>query len=394
MKKLYYFLATMGAAFVITITGCKKNQEQIADPQTGVYKGEISLEGLVKDLKTIRAMGFDAMSARAVADGYIVEGDIHLDRKLIDAGAATQPAQQEQYSSQYKIATSGLRTINVALVNSANLSNLNTAFDNMVKDVNNLKLPTLKFARVTNRNKADITLVYDDLGGKDKSGITLGQDGAFVDPYGDPGNLITLNSNPDAGYATASLAKFQNVVDHEFGHAIGLRHTDYRDRFYGLVKASGYDPNTQDAVLTAVTKDYVDKTYGTGTWDSQSASSKASYRKYVFDNMFGPLDEGEGYSFNYSKAAHLYGTPLTPTYTNDTFTSASDEQSIMLSYSNTVNLTFSAYDTIALFDLYGSKKQIALIKSYLTSEGAITAAATAKGITTIDQVVAAVKATI
>jgi len=392
-KKLFYFLASMGAALVMTSTGCKKNEKSMEAPQPStVTQGDVTLSNVIKDLKTIRALGFDPISAKIVAGGYIVEGDIRLSRKDLDA-FTSQSAHQEQYATQYKIATSGVRTINVALTNSANAGNLNTAFDNTVKDLNNLKLPSLKFVRVTDASKAEITVAFKDLGGSDENGVTLGQDGSFVNPSGNPGSDISLNSNPAAGIATASVSFLQSVLDHEFGHAIGLRHTDYRDRLYGQLKSGGANPtaSAQDAQLTSLTKQLVDAQYGTGTWNSQSASSKASLKAQVFAAYF---DEGEGSSSDYSLATHIYGTPLTPTYSNNTFTTATDPLSIMISYANSSNLTFSAYDSIALLGLYGNANQIALIKSYLTSTGTVTAAANAKGITTVAQVVTAVKATI
>ncbi|NII84946.1 M57 family metalloprotease [Pedobacter sp. SG908] len=395
IKNLFYFVATMGAAFVMTTTGCKKNEKSMADSEINTAAlGDVSLDKVIKDLKTIRAIGFDPISAKIVADGYIVEGDVHLSRKSLD-GFGTQPARQEQYSTQYKIATSGVRTINLALTNSGSAGNLNTAFDNTVKDLNNLKLPSLKFVRVTDVTKADITVAFKDLGGADASGnVTLGQDGSFVNPDGNPGSDISLNSNPDAGIASASVSFLQSVLDHEFGHAIGLRHTDYRDRLYGQLKSSnGSNPSaaTQDATLTSLTKQLVDDQYGAGTWNRQSASSKASLKAQVFAAYF---DEGDGSSSDYSLATHIYGTPLTPTYTNNTWTTATDPLSIMISFANSSNLTYSAYDNIALLGLYGSANQQALIKSYLTSTGTVTSAANAKGITTVAQVVTAVKAAI
>lgn len=391
MKKTLYFLATMGAAFVMTTTGCKKNEKSMPDAEINTAAiGDVSLDKVVKDLKTIKAIGFDPTSAKIVADGYIVEGDIHLSRKSLD-GFAMKPARQEQYSTQYKIATSGVRTINLALTNSGSAGNLNTAFDNTVKDLNNLKLPSLKFVRVTDLTKADITVDFKDLGGAGPNGVTLGQDGSFVNPDGNPGSDISLNSNPDAGIASASVSFLQSVLDHEFGHAIGLRHTDYRDRLYGELKSGGTNPTStaQDAALTNLTKQLVDDKYGAGTWNKQSAKSKASLKAQVFAAYF---DEGEGSSSDYSLATHIYGTPLTPTYTNNTFTTATDPLSIMISYANSSNLTYSAYDNIALLGLYGSANQQALIQNYLTSTGAVTSAANAKGLTTVAQVVTAVKA--
>lgn len=263
-----------------------------------------------------------------------------------------------------------------------------------MKDLNDLKLPSLKFVRVTDLSKADITVAFKDLGGADANGnVTLGQDGSFVNPNGNPGSDISLNSNPDAGIASSSVSFLQSVLDHEFGHAIGLRHTDYRDRLYGQLKSGGSNPTStaQDAALTSLTKALVDDKYGAGTWNQQSAKSKASLKAQVFAAYF---DEGDGSSSDYSLATHIYGTPLTPTYTNNTFTTATDPLSIMISYANSSNLTYSAYDNIALLGLYGNASQQALIKNYLTSTGTVTSAANAKGITTIAQVVAAVKAAI
>lgn len=65
MKKMFYFLATMGAAFVMTATGCKKNEKSMADAEINtIAVGDVSLDNVIKDLKTIKAIGFDPTSAK------------------------------------------------------------------------------------------------------------------------------------------------------------------------------------------------------------------------------------------------------------------------------------------------------------------------------------------
>ncbi|MBB6498831.1 M57 family metalloprotease [Pedobacter cryoconitis] len=383
-KKVFYLLTVVGATFFMTFTGCKKSESVATDPSAKTAPGNVSLDNVLADMKKIKTLGFDPLSVVVTRDGYLVEGDIRITKKNLDASFTALSKQQGQYSTRYPITvTGGTRTINLALYDASNTAKFSEAFDSTVVALNNLKLP-LKFVKVTDTLTADIITSFSDLGGADANGsVTLGQDGSFVDASGNPGKHVSLNSNPDAGYTTASRAFISSILNHEFGHAIGLRHTDYKNRIYSTLKSGGYSTSVanQDIILTSITKNLVDGQYGAGTWDAQTAANQKSLKNQVAAS--GYVNEGDQTGTD-AQATHIYGTPLTPTYGSTTTT---DPASIMLAVTGSQgNLVYSPYDNIALFGLYGNAKQTALIKQSLSVNGTVTAAGQ-----TLQQVVTAVK---
>ena len=59
--------------------------------------------------------------------------------------------------------------------------------------------------------------------------ITLGSSG-FPTSSGNPYNQIQLNTNPQAYGTNPDLGYVTSVIQHEMGHCIGFRHTDYFNR--------------------------------------------------------------------------------------------------------------------------------------------------------------------
>ncbi|MBB6130747.1 M57 family metalloprotease [Mucilaginibacter lappiensis] len=385
-KKVSYFLAALGAASLMTITGCKKNESAVNVPtsKSTPATGKLSINDVANDLKKIKSLGFDPLSAEIIPGGYRVEGDIVLTKKNLDESFTALQTQQGQYSTKNPLSL--VRTINVAIYDPSKTDKFNAAFDATVVDLNNLKIP-LKFVKVTDTTKADIVVKFVDLGGPTKQGTTLGQDGAFIDSKGNPGRDIAMSTNQAAGFVKAGQAYITSVLDHEFGHAIGLRHTDYKNRFFSTLRSKGYTPDAAGEQLYL--KDEIDNYYGTGTWDNQTAAGK----NYIKQTLFGAGDYVEpddaGAKFPNSLATHIYGTPLTPVYGSNT---VSDPLSIMLAVTSPEhgNLVYSPYDNIAFFGIYGNPAQTALIRQSLTENGDLSATAKAAG-TTLTQVVDAAK---
>ncbi|MGY0036553.1 M57 family metalloprotease [Pedobacter sp. NJ-S-72] len=62
-------------------------------------------------------------------------------------------------------------------------------------------------------------------------GIALGSAG-FPTSSGNPYNEIKMNTHPEAYGANPDLLYVASVIQHELGHCIGLRHTDYMNRAF------------------------------------------------------------------------------------------------------------------------------------------------------------------
>ncbi|HVI47063.1 MAG TPA: M57 family metalloprotease [Chitinophaga sp.] len=185
-------------------------------------------------LSQIKAKGFGTSNVHPYKDGYLVEGDIYLSTKSLTsatpAGSKIRVAKSEQYST-YELVSGLPRTFTVRV------SGLGTAFvqgtDLAIQRYNALNLD-LKFRRVTS-GTADITIqgFYE---GPSGGYITLGYSG--FPENGNPYSEVAMNTHPDAYGSNPNVQYVGSVIQHEIGHCIGMRHTDYMDRSYSC----GGDP--------------------------------------------------------------------------------------------------------------------------------------------------------
>jgi len=178
-------------------------------------------------LAKIKTLGFGTDGVRKTDNGYLVEGDIVLTDELLN-GSNEQKllriASDEQYRTTNLV--SKPRTIRVKV------SNLGTAYirgtDTAIARYNALGLE-LTFTRVTS-GTADITITgfYQ---GPSGGYITLGAAG-FPTSSGNPYNSILMNTHPQAYGSNPNVLYVGSVIQHEIGHCIGFRHTDYANRSY------------------------------------------------------------------------------------------------------------------------------------------------------------------
>lgn len=191
-------------------------------------------------LQKISSLGFSNKNVRKVKDGYLVEHDILLTDKLLN-GDPRQKLLRVAKSEQYRTTNtvSGLpRTITIMV------TNLGQAFidgaDLAISRYNALGL-SLQFQRVTS-GSADITISGFYQGPDPDGFITLGYSG-FPTDTGDPYNTVMMNTHPDAYGSNPDVLYVGSVIQHEVGHCIGMRHTDYMDRSYSC----GGDPVNEGA---------------------------------------------------------------------------------------------------------------------------------------------------
>ncbi len=227
MKKL------LRTAFALSLTGmmfsaCSKKQNA---------EVEIQPEGAISEtvLQQIKAAGFSTHEVVKNENGYIVEGDIFLTEAELQS-QATSPvlrvANEEQYRTNnlvgslprvIKIKVTGLGT---AFVQGADLaiSRYNAA---------NLRLT---FQRITS-GTANINIVGFNQGPNSQGLITLGSAG--FPSGGNPFNQISMNTNSAAYGSNPNVNFVGSVIQHEIGHCIGMRHTDYFNRDISCP----FDPN-------------------------------------------------------------------------------------------------------------------------------------------------------
>jgi hypothetical protein len=215
MRKHSLWVALAACALA---TACKKQ-----DTPARNASQEISTETLAK----IKNLGFGTADVRKTEEGYLVEGDIVLSNELLNTNNTQQllrVANAEQYRTTNLVTVP--RTIRIKVVN------LGTAYvqgtDIAISRYNALGLK-MTFQRITS-GTADITIQGFNQG---PSGgyITLGSSG-FPTSSGSPYNTIKMNTNSQAYGSNPDVYYVGSVIQHEIGHCIGFRHTDYMNRSY------------------------------------------------------------------------------------------------------------------------------------------------------------------
>ncbi|GGI24685.1 M57 family metalloprotease [Pedobacter mendelii] len=222
MKNLNSLTLTALFFSLIFITSCKSNNTDLITPET---KTEIS----ASTLSQIKALGFSVTSARKVEGGYLVENDILLtEENLSDASSSPNLniAETEQYRTT-NVVKSLPRVITVSVTNLPQV--YSDAVNTMISRYNSLGL-RITFQRASGSAKGSIDVVGFNEG---PSGgyITLGSAG-FPTSSGNPFNQIRMNTNSAAYGSNPNLLYLASVLQHEVGHCIGFRHTDYMNRAY------------------------------------------------------------------------------------------------------------------------------------------------------------------
>jgi hypothetical protein len=200
------------------VASCNKNDQQ-KEAQPNPVAADV--------LAQIKANGFSTDNVRKVEDGYLVEGDILLTAEQLKEKVSSPTlriAKDEQYRTN-NLVSALPRQVTVLV------TGLGTAFvagtDTAIARYNRLGL-RLTFRRVTS-GSANITIQGFNQG---PSGgfITLGSSG--FPTGGNPFSLIKMNTNPAAYGSNPNVLYVGSVIQHEIGHCIGLRHTDYMNRAY------------------------------------------------------------------------------------------------------------------------------------------------------------------
>lgn len=221
MKKINLISFALVGVIAIGFYGCQKKDS----PAAAAKQDEISATTKAQ----ITSLGFSTENAKKTDQGYLVEGDILLTEANLSESPVTTHlsiAETEQYRTTNIVK-------NLPRVITISVTNLPTVYSNavntMIARYNALGL-TITFQRASTGTTGNINVVGFNEG---PSGgfITLGSSG-FPTAAGAPFNEIRMNTNPAAYGANPNLLYLASVLQHEVGHTIGLRHTDYSNRAY------------------------------------------------------------------------------------------------------------------------------------------------------------------
>lgn len=230
MKKLKLFAIAFTGVIVLGIFGCQKKNETPTSSTDQTVAQSTKAQ--------IKSLGFSTASVVKTKGGYIVEGDIFLSEASLAKKAKSQKltvAKSEQYQTTNTV--SGLpRTVTISVTNLPSV--YSDAVDGAIARYNALGLK-IYFQRASSGSTGDIDVAGFDSAPNSNGSITLGSSG-FPDDSGNPFGTIQMNTNNAAYGSNPNLDYLTSVVQHEIGHCIGLRHTDYFNRSYscGYVDAN------------------------------------------------------------------------------------------------------------------------------------------------------------
>lgn len=168
----------------------------------------------------IRRLGFSAVGATRTDSGFLVERDIFIpSSQLIDTPRQVnlRIATAEQYRTYNTVKVPRTITVSCDKMPVAFIA----AVDTMINRYNRLNL-NLKFRRVASLGSIYLKPNYS------VAGNTIAFAG-FPTATGDPYQVINVNMNM---YKAFTMKQWGIVLQHEVGHCIGLRHTDYMDRSF------------------------------------------------------------------------------------------------------------------------------------------------------------------
>jgi hypothetical protein len=222
MKKKLLFKTGFAAVLLASVLfACTKSN------QTADVKLQATSEISASTLKSISDLGFSTTEARKVDGGYLVEGDILLTDENLTT-ASTSPnvriAETEQYRTT-NLVKNLPRTVTVSISNLPAV--YGTATKNAIARYNALNL-TLKFQFVSSGGQIQVVGFNQ---GPSGGYITLGSSG-FPTSAGNPYSQIKMNTNAAAYGTNPDVYYLTSVLQHEIGHCIGFRHTDYFNRAY------------------------------------------------------------------------------------------------------------------------------------------------------------------
>ncbi|GGB04605.1 MULTISPECIES: M57 family metalloprotease [Mucilaginibacter] len=211
----------------IIADSCKKNA---APPKVDTPKES--------DLQVIAKLGFNTSGIIEKSDGYIVENDIFLSKDSLRQSyknASVIVAKTEQYNTT-NLVTGLPRTITMySPLSGVYLS----ALDDAITRWNSLGL-LITFQRVSSPPyDITVTSAYQN------SNILAVSGFPFSD--GRPYNYITLNTYNLTG--TTNQDYISSTIQHEMGHTIGMRHTDYADRSYSCGGTASPESSIPDGAI-------------------------------------------------------------------------------------------------------------------------------------------------
>lgn len=173
------------------------------------------------DMRIIQTLGFDTLDVTELKAGYLIQGDIYLEKN--DLAAYNQPQTRQAYHTTGLIGHPKQGTITVGVDSSIPSSGVDNWRDEIQEAINLWNpLSNLEMTYTTAGNP-DILIRSDASDPLPNNVIAAGS----WPMNGQPGSTIRINLDYNYNKTIPRLQKIYNMV-HELGHCFGLRHTNWK----------------------------------------------------------------------------------------------------------------------------------------------------------------------
>lgn len=204
MKKQIYYLTLPFFIIVIFLGSCSKNIDK--------FEGDIEQNALIIRKKVLQ-LGFDTTNMIINNETIIVEGDIILTKSALNSAKPRQATIIDISNGVYPISYAKHRNLKY-YISPILISSWESSIESAFSKYQTLADFNLRFIRTTDVNEADLLI---------ESGSPAVADSYFPS-NGEIGSRIGINTS----YSGLSENQKIFVLVHEIGHAIGLRHTNWR----------------------------------------------------------------------------------------------------------------------------------------------------------------------
>ena len=224
-KNLFYKLSIFLS--IILILGCSSDTSENFDQELNIEE-QLNLQDPVVNI--LINMGFNVENIIELDDFYLVNGDRIFSKDLEDYKSIQEPDfVAPQAHTDGLVSQNNVDDITVYIdpsIPTFGTDNWRNATDFAINQLNNIQGSILNLSLVTSSSLADI-IVRSDFGSLPNNVIAASAN--FFPIGGQPADLIIINLDFFSNLNVPENVKQRNMV-HEFGHTIGLRHTNWQQR--------------------------------------------------------------------------------------------------------------------------------------------------------------------